>query len=78
MITQPIDAIYPAVAVALAELSDSELLALNMVRLMDMNPRGRSFDYDRVAFLFTDDNGTKMHAVTSQAVAQYVARRLGI
>lgn len=67
---------YTVVAVVCKDLSDIELAVLNNVAQCDFNPKGRLFDYDRVKHLFTEDNGTKMHSETKDALAAVVLRRL--
>jgi hypothetical protein len=65
-----------AVNVATKELTDLELAALNNVAQVNMDPRGRIFDYDDVKHLFTEMNGTRMHEETKRALALVVNRRL--
>ncbi len=67
---------FAAVLLAVEELNDTELAALNIVAQLDSDPRGRLFDYDAVAHLFDQDNGTRMHDETKQALAAVVLRRL--
>lgn len=59
-----------------AELTDAELAVLNLTVLMDGDPHGRLFDYDKVKSLFTQDNGTKMHEETKEALTRIVNSRL--
>jgi hypothetical protein len=66
-----------AVHVACSHLTDDELAALNLVAQLDIDPHNRVFDYNRVAHLFTERNGTKMHEETKNALAQVVNMRLG-
>jgi hypothetical protein len=58
------------------ELTDEELAALNLVAQLDSNPRGRIFDYEKVSGLFSEANGTKMHAETKEALAAIALERL--
>ena len=70
-------AMYAVVALICKDLTDIELAVLNNVAQTDSNPKGRLFDYKRVRNLFTEDNGTKMHDETKNALAAVVLRRLG-
>lgn len=65
-----------SVALACRELSNEELAVLNNVAQMDLDPHGRLFDYTKVAALFTENGGTRMHAETKHALAAIVLRRL--
>jgi len=64
------------VAVTTAELSDTELIVLNLVAQTDQDPHGRKFDYKLVEGLFTEDSGTKMHPETKIALTNVVNSRL--
>lgn len=58
--------IYAATKMAMKELTHDELLAMNLCILMGSNPVGR-LGYDKIKTLFTEDNGTRMHAETKEA-----------
>lgn len=58
------------------QLTDLELAVLNNVGQLDMDPRGRVFDYDKVKALFTINNGTRMHEETKAALAAVINQRL--
>jgi hypothetical protein len=58
-------------------LTDDELAALNLVAQLDSNPHKRAFDFEKVAPLFTQHNGTRMHDETKKALAAVVRARLG-
>ena len=60
-------------------LDDLELAVLNNAAQLDMDPRGRLFDYDKVKSLFdvVETNGMpRMHEETKIALAVVVNRRL--
>lgn len=65
-----------AVSMSTDELTDLELAVLNNVAQLNMDPRGRVFDYDRVRALFTESDGTRMHHETKLALSAVVNRRL--
>jgi hypothetical protein len=56
-------------------LTDLELAALNNVVQLDMDPHGRIFDYNKVAGLFSEANGTRAHSMTKDALATIVLKR---
>jgi hypothetical protein len=62
------------VDMAVQDLTDEELAALNNCAQLDQNPTGRIFDYEKVSHLF--ENG-KMDTATKEALARVVNRRLG-
>lgn len=64
------------VAMTVDTLTDEQLIALNLCALLDSNPRGRIFDYDAVAPLFTEAGGMRMHAETKVAVQRALDARL--
>lgn len=77
MTEQEARAIYFSQTVLITnELSNDELLALNLVAALDTDPRNRLFDYEQVRPLFTEANGTRMHSETKRALAQIVTQRL--
>jgi hypothetical protein len=66
-----------SVAIVCQGLTDLELAVLNNVAQLDGDPRGRLFDYSKVAMLFDQANGTRMHEETKRALAAIVNARLG-
>ncbi len=64
-----------SVALICVELTDDELIALNLVATLDGNPQGRLFDYQKVKPLFTEHNGKRMHSATKDALAALVKQR---
>ncbi len=58
-----------------AELTDGELAALYMAARLDQDPRGRP-GYEKVVSLFTEGDGTRMHASTLEALDVVVLERL--
>lgn len=64
------------VALTCKELTKEELAVLNLIAITDGDPHGRLFDYKKVKRLFTESNGTRMHAVTKEALAAIVSERL--
>jgi hypothetical protein len=64
-----------AVQVACSNLTDDELVALNMVAQLNMDPTTHAF-YSKAAHLFTERNGTKMHEETKNTLARVVNMRL--
>ena len=69
-------AIYASVALGCKDFSLQELAALNICVQLDQDPHNRIFNYETVAFMFTESNGTKCHDETKQAVSHYVYSRL--
>jgi hypothetical protein len=63
------------VYVCTRNLTDDELLVLSTVAITDADPHGRLFDYEKVAHLFTQDNGTRMHEETKVALFRVVSTR---
>jgi hypothetical protein len=68
---------YIIVDMATEELTNLELAVLNNVAQLNLDPRNRLFDYEKVKSLFTQDNGMQMHEETKSALATVVGRRLG-
>jgi len=68
--------IVAQVKMAVADMSDQDLAVLNICAQLDQNPKDRTFDYDKVSFLFIENNGTKMHSMTKSALAIVVNERL--
>jgi hypothetical protein len=68
--------IIASVAMHTNKLTDLELAALNNVVQLDMDPHGRIFDYNKVAGLFSEANGTRAHSMTKDALATIVLKRL--
>lgn len=58
------------------KLTDLELAVLNNCVQLDSDPHGRLFDYETVKMLFTENNGTRAHDVTKEALARVVNARL--
>jgi hypothetical protein len=71
------DSLAITVAMIADELTDAQLKALNLCVLLDMNPHGRLFDYAKVAPLFTEQDGTRMHDATKAELARVIAERFG-
>jgi hypothetical protein len=63
-----------SVAMAVQDLTNEELVVLNLCAQLDQDPHGRIFDYEKVSSLFTE-NG-KMHTATKEALARVVNHRL--
>lgn len=68
--------IVAQVKMAVADMSNQDLVVLNICAQTDQDPKNRTFDYDKVSFLFTENNGTKMHSMTKSALAIVVNERL--
>jgi len=66
---------YSAVAVAVKELSDAELAGLNLTVQLGGDPRDKPW-YEKVKYLFDQDNGMKMHEETKAALVAVVLKRL--
>ncbi len=60
---------------ACSALSDTELAAINNAAQCDLDPR-KVAGYEKAAYLFTEEGGTKMHAETKDALARIVLQRL--
>lgn len=58
------------------ELTDSELAGVGMVGLLGSDPRAKRW-YEKAKPLFTEQNGTRMHEVTREAVSRIIDARLG-
>ena len=65
------------VSLACKNLSDDEVLALNLAAQLGTDPRG-VLGYDKVNYLFTEQNGTRMHAETKDALAAVIVQRFGL
>lgn len=65
-----------SVALVCKQLTDEELAVLNNVAQLDGDPHGRLFDYAKVAMLFDQAGGTRMHDETKRALAAVVLQRL--
>jgi hypothetical protein len=59
-----------------ANLSDLELVEIDIVAQADQDPRNRLFDYNKVSSLFTEAGGTRMHQETKDSLARVVLSRL--
>ena len=66
-----------SVALGVKDLTNDELIALNLVATLDSDPRNRLFRYEDVAFLFDQANGTRMHSETKRALFSVVMERTG-
>lgn len=64
------------VALTCNRLSDLELATLNLTAQLNQDPYGRIFDYEEVKILFTEQNGTRMHDETKDALTAIVMQRL--
>ncbi len=68
---------YTIVSIVCDQLTDLELAVLNNVAQLDQSPFNRLFDYGKVASLFTEAEGTRMHDATKEMLAKCVMERLG-
>lgn len=64
-----------AVSIACEALTNDELAGMNLAVQLGINPTTRA-GYDKIAHLFTEDNGTRMHDETAAALARVALRRL--
>ena len=69
------NAMLEIVAVATADLTDEELVAINQIVQTRGDPRG-TLGYAKVSDLFTDCNGTCLHPTTRQALAAITLHRI--
>jgi hypothetical protein len=69
------NAILQIVAVATADLSDSELVDMNQIVQIHGDPR-RTTGYLKLRDLFTQGGGTRLHPATQQALAALTLDRL--
>jgi hypothetical protein len=67
--------IYIGVKMFLDELTNVELARLNISLSLGDSPKKLPF-YDKIAGLFTENDGTKMHSDTEQAFHAIVIERL--
>lgn len=65
-----------AVSKACEQLTDAELNSIYMVALLGSNPK-HVRGYDKVESLFTEDDGTRMHPTTREALAAVWQERCG-
>ena len=65
------------VAMAMERMSDEEVTAQLLALQLGMNPKSR-YGYEKISFLFTENDGTKMHSETVDAFTALARRRLGI
>lgn len=67
--------------IAVAQYTDllnyDELLALNICVILGSNPRNKLFDYNKVAGLFTEENGNKVHGDVALAIYHLTTERAG-
>ena len=68
--------IYAATRMTTEQLTDMELNTHYLCLLLDGNPVHK-IGYDKAVALYTEQNGTKMHAATRSAFERIVAARLG-
>ena len=68
--------IYAATRITTEQLTDEELNAHYLCLLLDGNPTHK-LGYDKAAALYTEQDGTRMHAATRSAFERIVAERLG-
>lgn len=59
------------------DLTDLELATLNTVLQLEENPHDRVFDYEKVASIFTENDGLKAHDETKRIVGHITLDRLG-
>jgi hypothetical protein len=64
------------VGVTCSKLTDIELNSIYMCALLGMNP-DQVGGYDRIKSLFTEDNGTRMHQTTLDALGVVWESRCG-
>lgn len=69
------NAMLQIVAVATADLTDSELIDFNQVVQTQSDPR-RTPLYAKARDLFTENGGTRLHPATQQALAAVTLHRL--
>jgi len=62
-------------AMTLQALNDDELAALNLSLAIGIDVTEKPW-YGKVKSLFTEENGTKMHSATVDAVSQIAFQRL--
>jgi hypothetical protein len=68
--------VYPVVSLACENLTDEELIALNLAVALEIDPRN-TLGYDKVSSLFSEESsGTRMHPVTKEAFTLIVRERL--
>jgi hypothetical protein len=68
--------IVNAVASTSAKLSDAELAALYLAVVTGLSPKAEPW-YPRVAHLFTEADGTRMHADVKAVLDRIIQNRLG-
>src|SRR6516165_1053680 len=69
--------VYTGVVMAAKKLTDEELNALCMVVMSGTDPR-HVIGYEKVKYLFTEQDGTKMHHDARISFESYAAVRLGL
>jgi hypothetical protein len=70
------DSIVNAVVSTTEMLSDAELAALYLAVATQLNPTSEPW-YPRVAHLFTEADGTRMHADVKAVLDRVIQKRLG-
>lgn len=63
------------VSLACDALTNDELVAIALCAQLGTNPKG-VMGYDKVSYLFTKDNGTRMHDGTLAALLDVLAQRM--
>jgi len=69
--------IYAATRITTEQLTDIELNAHYLCLLLEGNPKHK-LGYDKASPLYTEQDGTRMHAATRSAFERIVAERLGV
>lgn len=72
----PEEAVGVQVQIVVDQLTDEELVALNMAVLLDSNPVD-VYGYDKAKSLFTEQNKTRMHSLTKSYFLGASQKRLG-
>ena len=68
-------AVYAGVKLACDQLTDAEFVGMNLVVMTEQSPKNRTW-YEKVSFLFTQEDGEKMHADTLAAFNRYATDRM--
>jgi len=71
-----IQMVHSVVVVICDQLTDDELIALNLVAQLESSPHGRIFDFKKVSALF--DGNHKMHDITRDALNEYFIKRMKV
>ncbi|QBQ73167.1 hypothetical protein kac65v162_gp137 [Nodularia phage vB_NspS-kac65v162] len=62
---------------SISDLSDDELVALNLVIQLGNPDIKNVMGYEKVKTLFTENNGTRCHSLVEDAFSRAVLQRLG-